>query len=104
MEFCKQCKKRAKQLGQELQCETCSGRPPKLSEENIRFMGTWNLLENSFYYVSTMEKIIPTGLNWANVESILKLFHIRPTRLLIKRIKLAESLVIKQANESLKKE
>ena len=87
-----------------MQCETCEGRPPKLSEENIRFMGVWNLLENSFYYVSTMEKVIPTGLNWVNVEAILKLFHIRPTRLLIKRIKLAETLVIKQANESLKKE
>ena len=93
-----------KQLGKELQCETCEGRPPTLNKENISFMGIWRLLENSFYYVSTMEKVIPTGLNWANVESILKLFHIRPTRLLVKRIKLAETLVIKHANESLKKE
>lgn len=104
MEFCKQCKKRAKQLGRELHCETCEGRPPKLNKENKRFMGVWNLLQNSFYYVGTMERIIPTGLNWANVETILRLFHIRSTRLLIKQIKLAETLVIKQANESLKKE
>lgn len=93
----------AKQTGKAINCETCEGRPPKLLASNMQFMNVWNLINNSFNYTSTMENVFPTSLNWANVEVILRMFHIKPARSLIKRIRLAETLTIKRATDTLKK-
>lgn len=92
----------AKQRGKEPECDTCEGRPPELLDINKQFMQVWNLVSNSFYYASTMESVFPTGLNWANVEVVLRMFRIKQTRMLIKQIRLAETLTIKSARETLK--
>lgn len=93
----------AKQTGKAINCETCEGRPPKLLESNVQFMHVWDLVSNSFNYASTMETVFPTCLNWSNVEVLLRMFHIKPARPLIKRIRLAETLTIKRATDTLKK-
>ena len=84
-------------MNNECPCETCEGKPPQLSENNIKFMRVWNLISNSFFYISTMDNVIPSGLNWTNVESIFRLTRIKPTRLLIRRIRVAEQLTLERA-------
>lgn len=87
-------------MNQDVPCQTCEGRPPQLNDDNIRFLRIWNLVSNSFFYVSTMESVVPTGMNWTNVESILRLSRIKASRMLIRRIMVAERLTIERANEA----
>lgn len=88
-------------MKQDAPCESCKGRPPQLTEDNVRFLRIWNLVSNSFFYVSTMENVIPVGMNWTNVESIFRLSHVKASRMLIKRIMVAERLTIERANNAI---
>lgn len=85
-------------MKQDAPCEMCEGRPPQLNIDNLKFMRVWNLISNSFFYVSTMDAVIPTGINWANVEAVFRLNHIKASRALIRRIRIAEQLTIERAN------
>ena len=56
-----------------------------------------NLAVNCVRYVGTMESIMVTGIDWVNLKAVADLSGVRITKPMMKRLKLIESLLIKES-------
>lgn len=58
---------------------------------------------NCVRYVATMERIMVTGIDWVNLKAVAELSHIKITKPMMKRLRLIESLLIKESVENANK-
>ena len=58
---------------------------------------------NCVRYVATMERIMVTGIDWVNLKAVAELSHIKITKPMMKRLRLIESLLIKESAENANK-
>lgn len=60
----------------------------------MRFFG---MAANCVRYIGTMEKIMVTGIDWVNLKAVAELSGVNITPLMMKRLRLIESLLIKES-------
>lgn len=58
---------------------------------------------NCVRYVGTMEAIMVTGIDWVNLKAVAELSHVKITKPMMKRLRLIESLLIKESVENANK-
>lgn len=58
---------------------------------------------NCVRYVATMERIMVTGIDWVNLKAVAELSGIKITKPMMKRLRLIESLLIKESVENANK-
>ena len=58
---------------------------------------------NCVRYVATMERIMVTGIDWVNLKAVAELSHVKITKPMMKRLRLIESLLIKESVENANK-
>lgn len=63
-------------------------------------MRFWGMALNCVRYVSTMESIMVAGIDWINLMAVAKLSGIKITQPMMRRLRIIESLLIKESKES----
>ena len=58
---------------------------------------------NCVRYVGTMETVMVTGIDWCNLKAVAELSGVKITKPMMKRLRLIESLVIKESVENANK-
>ena len=58
---------------------------------------------NCVRYVATMERMMVTGIDWVNLKAVAELSGIKITKPMMKRLRLIESLLIKESVENANK-
>ena len=58
---------------------------------------------NCVRYVATMERVLITGIDWVNLKAVAELSGVKITKPMMKRLRLIESLLIKESVESANK-
>lgn len=58
---------------------------------------------NCVRYVGTMEAVMVTGIDWVNLKAVAELSGVRITKAMMKRLRLIESLLIKESIENAKR-
>ena len=58
---------------------------------------------NCVRYVATMERIMVTGIDWVNLKAVAELSGVKITKPMMKRLRLIESLLIKESVENANK-
>lgn len=58
---------------------------------------------NCVRYVGTMEAIVVMGIDWVNLKAVAELSHVKITKPMMKRLRLIESLLIKESVENANK-
>ena len=58
---------------------------------------------NCVRYVGTMESIMVTGIDWVNLKAVAELSGVKITKPMMKRLRLIESLLIKESFENAKR-
>ena len=87
----------------EVNCNGCPDKIPDVTEGNIKTMQFFGVAANCVRYVSTMESVTITGFDWVNVKAVAELSGIKITKLMMKRLRLIENLLIKESVESASK-
>ena len=60
-------------------------------------MQFFGMAANCVRYVSTMESVMVTGIDWVNLKAVAELSGIKITRPMMKRLRIIESLLIKES-------
>ena len=60
-------------------------------------MQFFGMASNCVRYVSTMENIMVTGIDWVNLKAVAELSGVKITKPMMKRLRLIESLLIKES-------
>ena len=63
-------------------------------------MQFFGMASNCVRYVSTMENIMVTGIDWVNLKAVADLSGIKITKPMMRRLRLIESLLIKESVEN----
>lgn len=87
----------------DLKCESCPDKIPDVADGNINTMRFFGMASNCVRYVGTMENIMVTGMDWVNVKAVAELSGVTITRPMMKRLRLIESLLIKESVENASK-
>lgn len=59
-----------------------------------------NMAVNCVRYVATTESIMVTGIDWVNLKAVAELSGVKITKPMMKRLRLIESLLIKESVEN----
>ena len=85
------------QRNKEINCKNCPDKIPDVQEGNIKTMMFFGVASNCVRYVSTMENVMVTGIDWVNLKALAELSGITITRSMMKRLRIIESLLIKES-------
>ena len=55
---------------------------------------------NCVRYVGTMERVMVTGIDWVNLKAVAELSGVKITKPMMKRLRIIESLLIKESVEN----
>lgn len=58
---------------------------------------------NCVRYVATMDRVMVTGIDWVNLKAVAELSGVKVTKPMMKRLRLIESLLIKESVENANK-
>ena len=58
---------------------------------------------NCVRYTSTMDAVMVAGIDWVNMKALAELSGVKITRLMMKRLRVIESLLIKESAEDASK-
>lgn len=87
-----------------MDCESCPDKVPDLRNGNKKTMVFFEgMAVNCVRYVSTMEAIMVTGIDWVNLKAVAELSGVKITRAMMKRLRTIESLLIKESIENAKR-
>ena len=86
-----------------MHCDTCSDRVPDLRDGNKKTMAFWDMAANCVRYISTMDNVMVAGIDWINLKAVAELSHIRITQPMMKRLRIIETLLIKESVENASK-
>ena len=84
----------------EINCNECPDKIPDVTEGNIKTMQFFGMASNCVRYAGTMENIMVTGMDWVNLKAVADLSGIKITKPMMKRLRLIESLLIKESVEN----
>ena len=62
-----------------------------------------NIAVNCVRYVGTMDSILVTGIDWINLKAVAELSRVTITQPMMRRLRLIESLLIKESMENAKR-
>lgn len=85
-------------------CEGCPDRIPDLRTNNIPAMSLYLKASNCLRYISGMERIYVSGIDWVNLKTIAELEQIPITKSMMKRLLLIENLLIEESNNERSKD
>lgn len=83
-----------------MDCKTCPDRCPDLRDGNISTMHFFGLAANCVRYVGTMDGAMVTGIDWINLKALAELSRVKVTQSMMKRLRVIESLLIKESVEN----
>ena len=66
----------------------------------MRFFG---MAANCVRYTGTMDAVLVAGIDWVNMKALAELSGVKITRLMMKRLRVIESLLIKESAEDASK-
>ena len=66
-------------------------------------MRFYDIAVNCVRYVATMESIMVTGIDWTNLKAVAELSGVRITKPMMKRLRVIETLLIKESIENAKR-
>lgn len=66
----------------------------------MKFFG---IASNCVKYISTMEDIMVTGIDWVNLKALAELSGVKITKPMMKRLRIIENLLIKESVENARK-
>lgn len=55
---------------------------------------------NCVRYVATMDRVMVTGIDWVNLKAVAELSGVKITKPMMKRLRIIESLLIKESVEN----
>ena len=87
----------------DLNCEKCPDRIPDVSRGNIETMRFFGMAANCVRYTGTMDAVLVAGIDWVNMKALAELSGVKITRLMMKRLRVIESLLIKESAEDASK-
>ena len=62
-------------------------------------MRFWGMASNCVRYVSTMESVMVAGIDWINLMAVAKLSNVKITQPMMNRLRVIETLLIKESVE-----
>ena len=87
-----------------MDCKNCPDKIPDLREGNYKTMLFYEgMAVNCVRYVGTMESIMVTGIDWVNLKAVADLSGVKVTKPMMKRLRVIESLLIKESVENAKR-
>lgn len=87
----------------EINCDTCPDKIPDVRNGNMSTMQFFGMAANCVRYVGTMEDITITGIDWVNLKAVAELSGVTITKTMMKRLRVIESLLIKESVENARK-
>lgn len=63
-------------------------------------MAFWDMAANCVRYISTMDNVMVAGIDWINLKAVAELSHIKVTQPMMKRLRIIETLLIRESVEN----
>ena len=81
-----------------MDCKNCPDKIPGLREGNYKTMVFYEgMAANCVRYVATMDSVTVAGMDWVNLKAVAELSGVRITKPMMKRLRVIESLLIKES-------